>query len=40
MMFEILLVLLGIFGAGFGVGYGVREVVSRHRRREYRRSLS
>jgi hypothetical protein len=32
-MMEVLLVLLSIFGAGFGVGYGVREIISRRRRR-------
>jgi hypothetical protein len=36
-MFEVLLVLLGIFAAGFVVGYGVRELVSRRRRKGFRR---
>jgi hypothetical protein len=37
---EILLALLSIFGAGFGAGYGLREAISRRRRREYRRSMA
>ncbi len=39
-MFEVLFVLLGLFGAGFASGYGVRELISRRRRRGYRRSLN
>jgi len=36
-MFEALLVVLGLFGMGFVAGYGVRELVSRRRRREHLR---
>jgi len=32
-MFTVLLVFLVIFGAGFAAGYGVREMISRRRRR-------
>jgi len=39
-MLEILVALLSIFGAGFGAGYGVREMISRRRRRSYRRSMA
>jgi hypothetical protein len=39
-MFEILFLLFGLFGIGFAAGYGVRELISRRRRREYRRSIS
>jgi hypothetical protein len=39
-MFAVLLVLLGLFGAGFASGYGVRAFISRRRRRKYRRSVN
>jgi hypothetical protein len=32
-MFTVLLVFLVIFGVGFAAGYGVREMISRRRRR-------
>ena len=32
-MFTVLLVFLVVFGAGFAAGYGVREMISRRRRR-------
>jgi hypothetical protein len=35
-MIELLLVISGLFGAGFAAGYGVRELVSRRRQRQYR----
>jgi hypothetical protein len=38
-MFAVLLILLSIFGTGFGAGYGVRELVSR-RRRKLRRFMT
>jgi len=32
-------VLLIIFGLGFGAGYGVREIVSRRRQRRFSRAI-
>jgi hypothetical protein len=39
-MLEVLVAFLTIFGAGFAAGYGVREIISRRRRRAYRRSVT
>jgi len=38
-MLTALTVLGGLFALGFVAGYGVRELISRRRRREYRRSV-
>jgi len=32
----LIIAIIGVFAAGFGSGYGVREVISRHRRAEER----
>jgi hypothetical protein len=39
-MFDMVLVLLSLFGIGFGAGYGVRELISRRRRRQHRSANS
>jgi hypothetical protein len=36
-MLEVLLVLFGIFGAGFATGYFVRTAISHRRRAQYLR---
>jgi hypothetical protein len=37
-MFDVWIVLGGLFGLGFVTGYVVREVISKRRRSEFRRS--
>ena len=31
--------IVGLFFLAFGLGYGLREIISRHRRREERRKM-